>query len=288
MMDKKQVLKQMDSAIDSGDMNAVEEGLSHLAEGGFAEIMAEDPLLFSARIQKTNKEKSSMKPSRKIWKTALIAAVIAALGITVYATGALRWFSFQSGDKYVTMYTTESMSDNEARAFVDADHSESVPDDAVMREPDVETMSFDALPEAENALGIPLALPGSLPEMNLDGIEGEIVKYGDGLESRMCWVNWSDENGRLFGLTVGREIVPAGLPVTSYTLSDMDDGSLGSYTSKSGVKYTTLTESDDAGERTAHIATTVIGQYEYSLVFFGFDEEERQQIIDSADLSAYQ
>lgn len=38
---------------------------------------------------------------------------------------------------------------------------------------------------------------------------------------------------------------------------------------------------------TAHIATTMIGEYQYSLVFFGFDELQRTEIIDSVDLSVY-
>ena len=47
-------------------------------------------------------------------------------------------------------------------------------------------------------------------------------------------------------------------------------------------------ESDSTGERTAQIATVLLGEYEYSLVFVGFEPQEWQKIVDSTDLSPYQ
>lgn len=228
-----------------------------------------------------------MNRPRRTLRIAVVAAVIMAMGITVYAASALNWFSFLSGDKFVTMRTTESMTEDEAKAFVETDQDTALPDDAVTKRPEVQELSFDTVQQVEKELAMPLVLPASMPDMVLDSANAQICEFGEGLETRSCWLNYSDEQGRMFRLTVTREIIQLGTPVTGYTTHDIDDGSLGSYKSKSGVEYTTLTESDDSGKMTAHIAYTMIGAYEYALVFVGFKEAERQEIIDSADLSVY-
>lgn len=92
----------------------------------------------------------------------------------------------------------------------------------------------------------------------------------------------------MLGVTTKREVIPEGTPLTSYTLHEFDEGSEGSYRSKSGITFTTLAESDSTGERTAQIATVLLGEYEYSLVFVGFEPQEWQKIVDSTDLSPYQ
>jgi len=185
------------------------------------------------------------------------------------------------------MRTIESMTEDETKAFVETDQNAAPPDDTAIESPEVQELSFDTVQQAEKELAMPLPLPANLPDMVLDSANAQIAGFGEGLETRTCWLSYPDDQGRLFGATVVREIIQPGTPVTGYTTYDIDDGSLGSYKSKSGVEYTTLTESDDSGEMTAHIAYTMIGEYEYALVFVGFGEAERQEIIDSADLSVY-
>lgn len=229
-----------------------------------------------------------MKTLHKPYRLAIVAAVVAALGISVYAVSTMNLFSFVSGDKYVTMRTTESMTEDEAKVFVGDKQSESIPEDVPVMRAEQEEFTFETVEEAGQQLDMTLLLPAALPEMKLDSATGQIVHFGDNMENRYCWLIYSDAQERIFGLTVVREIVAEGVPVTGYTTHDMDDGSLGSYKSKSGAEYTTLTESNDTGDMTAHIATTAIGEYEYSLVFVGFNEAEQHAIIDSADLSIYQ
>jgi len=287
MKDKKQILKELDDAIDRADMNDIERGLNSLSVVEPNTIQAEDPGLFSTRVQKMYKEQCIMNKPRRALRISVVAAVIMAMGITVYAASTLNWFSFLSGDKFVTMRTTESMTEDEAKALVETNQNAVIPDGAVMETPEIQELSFDTVQQAEKELDMLLVLPASLPDMVLDNANAQIVGFGEGLETRTCWLNYSDDQGRLFGVTVVREIIQPGTPVTGYTTHDIDDGSLGSYKSKSGIEYTTLTESDDSGEMTAHIAYTMIGEYEYTLVFVGFEEAERQEIIDSADLSVY-
>ena len=287
MRDTRQILKQLDAAIDRADMAEIERGLHALSIEQTDIPGAEDAKLFSARIQKLYKEQCNMKKPRISLRLAVAAAVILAMGVTVYAAGTWNLFSFQSGDEYVTVRTTDSMTQEEAEAFVQSNADTAPPDDAATASPETEEFSFDSVAQAEQALDMKLALPAAMPEMQLDNTTAQVIKFGDRLEMRTCWLNYSDEQGRMFGVTVQREVAAPGTPVTGYATHDMDDGSLGSYTSQSGVKFTTLTESDDSGEKTAHIAQVMLGEYEYALVFFGFDEAQRKEIIDSTDLSVY-
>jgi hypothetical protein len=185
--------------------------------------------------------------------------------------------------------TTDNLTEEEAKdmaAAANEDREPPIPGVNVLS-PE-EYLFFESVEEAESGLDMEIVMPAALPAMNLDGIDGDRMSFGDGVESRTAWLTYSDDAGRQFGITVERNVAPPGTPVTHITEHDMDEGSLGSYTSKSGVEYTTLTESnpDDSSE-TAVIATVMIGEYEYALVFVGFDEAERHAILDSADLSVY-
>jgi hypothetical protein len=284
---RKQILKDLDDAIDRMDTAAIDAALLEVPR----EISPEDPALFAARILKLNKEKNSMKYSRRPLKFALVAAVILVMGVTAYAAVTGRLFAFGQGDKYVTIRSNEEMTEQEALDMAaeaaEAPEPTSEEKAAANAEVDTREQSFASVEEAEAGMDMLIPLPEKLPEMTLESAEGQTVAWGEGAESRTVWLNYSDSAGRMFGLTVSREITPPGAPVTHYSENDMDEGSLGAYTSKTGVKYDTLTESDETGEKTAHIAVAQAGEYEYALVFAGFEEAERQQILDSVDLSEY-
>jgi len=285
-MNKNEILKELDAAIDKADMAAIDRSLS-LSAVESQPIEAEDVKLFSARVKKLHKENQTMIKSIQALRVAVVAAAVLVLGVSVYASGILSRFSFAQDDKFIMMHTTEDMTEEEARDFVSTDTGAGIPDGAEMTQPAIQEYAFESVRQAEEQLDMALVLPTAMPDMALEGATGQSVQYGDGLESRTVWLNYADESGRLFGVTVVREVIAPGRDVTGYTINDMDPGSLGYYTSQSGVKYTLLTESDDTGERTAHIATVTVDDYEYSLVFCGFEENERQAIIDSADLSVY-
>ena len=186
------------------------------------------------------------------------------------------------------MRTNQAMTEQEAPALVRDDLQErsDAPDgnSAVL----APQQSFQSVEEAEAAMNMTLILPSAMPEVKMDSIKGQSLYNEAGYQNNTVWIVCSGPGGRMLGVTTTREVVPEGAPLTSYTLHEFDEGSEGSYRSKSGVTFTTLTESDGTGERTAQIATVLLGEYEYSLVFVGFEPQEWQKIVDSADLSPYQ
>lgn len=285
MKSKKQILRELDMAIDSMTLDEINQSMEELSATDPHTIAAEDATHFAARIQKLNKEHIHMNTSKKTATIAIIAAVITALGVTTYATGMWNVFSFASGDKFVNVRTTEQLTEQEAKALASdstTDNSE-VPEGALT--PETEKFTFDSVEQASQQLDMKIPMPSAMPKMALQDATAEAVVYGDHGQSKTAWLNYSDEQGRLMGITVSREIVAKGGSLTGVTTTDMDKGSIGSYKSKSGIPFTLFTESDESGQRTAHIATTMQGEYTYSLVFFGFDESQRQAIIDSVDLS---
>lgn len=222
-------------------------------------------------------------------RLAFSAALAAALGVTVYAAVNLHLLSFPSGTRYVTtMRTNQAMTEQEAQALVQDDlreRSDAPNGNSAVLPPQ---QSFQSVKEAEAAMDMTLILPSAMPEMKLDSIEGQSFYNEAGYQNNTVRIVCSDPGGRMLGVTTKREVIPEGTPLTSYTLHEFDEGSEGSYRSKSGITFTTLTESDSTGERTAQIATVLLGEYEYSLVFVGFEPQEWQKIVDSTDLSPYQ
>ncbi len=293
MNEKQKLLHDIDNAIDMMNVEEINKGIEALRHMESQQIIAEDPKIFAARIKNlSKKEQINMKP-KKYLKLAAIAAVVAALGASVYAANVLNVFSFAKDDRFVVLRTTENMTQKEAEDLIDVDINERPEQEAHDQEApaaNVESkdLTFNSIEEAEKEMDMKLILPASMPDMKISSIVGTILEWGKGIETRSVWLNYEDENGRLFGITTSREITPKGESVTRYTSSEMDKGSQGSYKSKQGLEFTTLTETDEAGERTAHIANIIIGEYNYAVVFFGFDEKERKAVLDSVDLSAYQ
>lgn len=287
-MKEKHLFDKLDEAIDRGDIFDIEAELNNLEAEALGKIEAEDPLLFSAKIKKTYKEKNGMKLYSKTWKIAVAAALVAAMGVTAYAAGVFNRFSFVSaeGDKYVTVRTTEAITEDQAKEIQILDATEEIPEEA-RGELDRQDLEFDSVEHAESEMGYKMLVPAKMPKMNFDEASGNILAFGDGVEQRTTWLNYSDDNGRVFGVTVVKNLNPNGISVSGYSTNDMDEGSFSVYNSKSGYEFDIFTESDSSGGQTAYIAVTYVGDYEYGLVFMGFDEADRNDIIDSVNLSEY-
>ena len=281
--DKLRILKELDAAIDTMDETQINMGLDALQKLEQEPIGVEDTESYVARILEINRRETKIMKPKRYFRVAIAAAAIALMGITAYAATTYHLFGFGNGDRYVTVRSGSGFTEQEARDMAEAEHGD-IPDEMVMQVNSKDYV-FDSIAAAEQGMDMIIPVPAAMPGMKLESVSGTITEFGDSAESRTVWINYTDEQGRIFGITVARDILAEGN--TTYTSSDMDPGSLGTYQSKSGVEYTTLTESDDRGTKTAHIATTMIGEYEYSLVFFGFDELQRMEMIDSVDLSAY-
>ena len=286
MQEKNRILKELENAIDHGDIAKINNKLEVLTELQDKPIQAEDVMLFASRIKKINKEKKKVNKPKRVLHVAIIAAIVMAMGMTAFAAEQLNWFSFVSGDKFITVHTNENLTEQEIKEFINNDSE--IPEDIdpnLIIQPDTEEFSFTSVENACEKLDMQIPLPTAMPTMTLDEATGSKVSFDGNVENKSVWLNYSDKDGRMFGVTVNRQINAVEESILSYSTRDMDEGSVGKYISKSGDEYTTLTESDDTGERTAHIAMIMLGEYEYTLVFFGFTESERVAIIDSVDIS---
>lgn len=286
MEEKIRLLKEIDAAIDAMDEAGINKGLEALRNLEESPVYVEDSKSYAAHILKQSRRENKMIRPKRYVRAAIAAAAIALMGVTAYAATTLNLFGFGNGDTYVTVRTNQQISEQEARALVESDgrNPAEQPEDAGMQV-DTEETAYDSVEAAARALDMEIPLPAAMPQMQLESVKATVNKFGDAAESRTVWIEYEDGQGRMLGITVVREIMSD--DVSSFTTNDMDPGSLGTYQSKSGVVYTTLTESDDSGANTAHIATAMIGEYEYSFVFMGFEEAQRQEVIDSVDLSGY-
>ena len=291
MKNRRDILKELEAAIDSADMSAIDLALERLASEEPETITPEDAQLFSARILKLSEEKHNMKSFGKTSRIAVAVAAVLLMGVTVYAAVSMKMFSFQSGDRFVTIRTTDAMTEQEAKAMAEGAQEtrdfEAEGANVVYAE-EVPMGSFSSVAEAEAGMGMTVPLPAAIPDLPFSEAQGQTMVWGEGVETRSLWITYgSVESGRMFGVSVFREVTAPGEQSTHLVEQGFDKGSLGSYTSKTGIKYNTLTETDDTGELTMHMAHTMIGEYDYVLQFYGFSEAERQAVIDSTDLSAY-
>ena len=136
--------------------------------------------------------------------------------------------------------------------------------------------------EAGADVGIPLALPEQMPDLALDTVSGYRLheQYAS-----LTAVYGKVEEGQAMSLSVEVQ----DLPEDSYALTqrDMDAGSRGSYTTPSGITYTTWSESNEDGSKTAQVLSYSRDGLEYGMAFFGFTEAQWQAVADSLDLGIY-
>lgn len=266
-------LEQLDQAIDRMDLEAIGALLDRLDEREGETISPEDPALFAARIRKLHREKERiMKHFTR--KTILIAACLAAaLSVGVYASGAWTHFDLFSGGRMVTVTTGDaSMTEKEARELV----KERTPEEAKADGAKVITLESQdyATPEAAAAaLGIPAVMPKDTAKLPLDSVSAQDTGYGKNI-----WVTYGKE-GKILGVTILLDQPAEGATVVSY--SDIEGETLAPYKSAKGDTFTRIR--DENGD----YAVTRAGDYQYVLIFAGFNEQEIRSVIDSADLSAY-
>ena len=288
MKNKQQILTELEAAIDRADMSEIDRGLDDLSSVETQTIEAEDARLFSARILKQSEEKHSMKRTRTPIKIIAIAAAIIAMGLTVYATTfGLNVFIFERDGTLAIFHTTEPEFEFRGERIPE-EYLENAEFITEMEIPDM--MYFDSVAQAEAALEMPIALPAAMPQMEVNNISGMKLEHYGGAGSRTAWVDFGDDAGRLLGVVVARNIIAPGQPFTMGMITDMDDGSLGSFTNAAGVEFTTITETEDSGEqRVAFIAIASLsgGEFQYAIAFHGFDQAEREYILGSLDLSVY-
>lgn len=284
---EKELRARLDDAVKRMDADAANEALEQLEKAlAMAPIAAEDTALFAARIRKMQQERDlKMKKPSQISRM-LLAGVAAAivLSVGVYASGVWKTFTFMQGNRYVTVGTEDdSLTESQAKELAGDRDTYLTPSEReaagesvyVAPAPD----SFATLADAEKALEMRVALPAKLDGLTAGQVSGQALDFGSHI-----WAAYAGA-GKYMEVSVDKtEPQDSGATVAEM---EVDAGSAGNYRTKSGDVFTTLTESDEASGKTAHIAVISLGSYEYALVFDGFTEPERQAILDSVDLSIY-
>ena len=302
MKNKQQILEELEAAIDRMDMREIDSGLAHLSSVEAQKIEAEEVGLFSARIQKLSEEKQKMKQVRTPIKVIVAAALVLAMSVTAFAASR-GWNIFtvqsESGNRFAIVQTTEQMSDEQLQEWVKGlddldvtylDGTEQT-GETISGHTGLDMLRFDSIEQAGAELNIPVVLPSAMPEMQINLIMG----YKDPEVGSTGYFDFIDDAGRMLDISITRTNLPANpSPDEAFvvgTYVELDGaGSMGTYTSASGVAFTTITETEaDREGRTTHIAIASLhnGRYQYAITFHGFDEAERNRIIDSIDFSAF-
>ena len=282
---EKALYQALDQAVDRGDTGEILHLLDQLPPAQMP-LADRTPQAFAAQVLQLQEERSrTMKPSMK-WSRNLLIAAAVALAVSAGAYAAVNWqqFTFQEGDRATTITTNDpTMTEQEAQEL--AEQADLTPEEAEKQGATVyrvEEQTYQTLAEAEADLGIPLALPEQMPDLALDTVSGYRLheQYAS-----LTAVYGKVEEGQAMSLSVEVQ----DLPEDSYALTqrDMDAGSQGSYTTPSGITYTTWSESNEDGSKTAQVLSYSRDGLEYGMAFFGFTEAQWQAVADSLDLGIY-
>ncbi len=272
---------EIEKAIDDGDIESIDILLDKLPIDKNNFIKPENPFKFAEDIKNKNrKDDITMKRKLKFTKTAAIAAAIASIA-TVSISGAilLNHYSFSKGDKFYTITSNQEIDKSTLDNILEK--SEENPLSKAKAEIG-EKISFNSIDEAKESFNINIPLPEIMPNLELSNIFGEKMDFGTDSSKTEVWATYGNPEKKAFGITAVK--YDFNEDVTSATISDIDEGTLGEYTTAKGYKFSTFKESDETKEKTAYIYSISKDNYKYAFSFFGFSESEMNNILDSLNL----
>ncbi|MHC1749410.1 MAG: hypothetical protein AB9856_14155 [Cellulosilyticaceae bacterium] len=277
---KESLKEELDKAVECMDMEKIEKLLAEISERNPMPIQIEDSKLFAKKIISCEKKGNDLmkKTYRKVASFAAGIAVVAGIGVTSYATGMWRQFDFFEKDKTMSVRSNTEVSKEEAKQLINNSNKEQ---EGPTREAETKDTVFNSLEEVKKELNVDVVIPSYVPQdfKQDKEIKTQSAYYGEDAARHLVYVTYASPKNekRLFGITITK--IDA---TTDYTaVNETDATYTGKYDSKNGNHYTLLKEEEGT------IATTNIGDVEYSLVFVGVDEKEMHKIIDSTDLSVY-
>ena len=186
-------------------------------------------------------------------------------------------------DNYVTVTSNGELSKEEAEKLADdAVNENAVPDDTNTAKMDV----FETVEDAEKEYDMDVIMPDKMPELKLSEVTGTKMYAGENSSVSTIWATYGDTNEKAFALTVTRNDFSDADDVTHISGSDAE-GAGDKFVSEQGYTFDKLSDTDEESGKTAEIMTANVGQYEYAMVFLGFDESEMEDIVNSVDLSEY-
>jgi len=285
---KKNLVKlrvKLDKAIDDGNMEEIDMLMNEILSIEKISIEPLEPVKFAETVKNIKKEKDGfiMKRKFKFTKTAAIAATITIIAVSgVSGAMLLNSYSFTSGDKFYTISSDQELDQNSLKDLANELENSTI---NTQNQLDSKSVNFKSVEEAEKYFDMKIKLPDVMPDLELSEVKGEHMEVGEGDSNSSkdeVWITYGSPNEKAFAVTTVRRNV--GKDSTFLSRSDMDEGSLGKYTSSKGYEFTKINESDESGEKTANIYIVNNDNYQYSLCFFGFDESERLEIVDSLNL----
>ena len=277
-----EIRKELDKAIETGDMEKINNIMQNIPDC-HPETDVKD-FINNVRHKCAGEVKMKKKISTRIAIAA--AAVLAVTGVSVSAAALLKQFSFFKDGNYVTVSSNSDLSEKEADKLAQdaVNDTDVTPNENNTVKPE----AFETIQSAEKAYDMGIVMPEKMPDLKLSDITGSQMYTGENSSSSTIWINYGDfeKGGKGFGLTVTRDNFADNDEITSITSSDaVKDGE--GFTSEKGYSFNVLKESDEESGRTAKIMTANVGEYEYSMVFFGFNNSEINDIVNSVDLSQY-
>lgn len=276
--------KELEKAIETGDMEKINNIMNNIPDcqpkTNVNDFIKEVRHNCAGEV-KTMKKKISVKIA------IAAAAVLAVSGVSVGAATLLKQFTFFKNDQYVTVSSNSDLSEKEADKLAEdtVNNLDVSPNEHNTVKPEV----FENIQAAEKAYDMNIIMPEKMPALNLSDITGSQMYTGENSNMSNVWINYGDpeKDKKAFGLTVTRNNFADGDKITSISSSDaIKDGE--GFTSDKGYSFNILKESDEERGITAKIMTTTVGEYEYSMVFFGFNDNEINDIVNSVDLSQYE
>lgn len=287
--DIKNLQQKLDNSIDLMDIDSIDNLLNQIPDIQNIEVEPADIFADKIRAKSHKKERNNMKLFKsKFSKIAAIAAAVTVITcVGVGAANIIKNYTIADKDQYHNILSNQDLNENDIKDLTsdnDIDNDENSENKANVIKPD--SYTFNSIEEAEKTLDMKVITPEIMPELELSDLSGQISDFGNGTKTSSLWANYGDAETKLFGITVTKTVL--GEDTTIVSNSEMDEGSLGKYKSAKGYEFNTLAESNDDKTKTANIATITIGNYEYSLVFYNFEQDEINKILDSADLSFYE
>lgn len=282
-----EIRKKLDTAIKGENIEEIMSILNNIPDCE-PEIDVEK---FSESVKnKCNTEVKVMKSKISMKIVIAVAAVVAVTGVSVGAATLLKQFSFFKDGSYVTVTSNEDLSEDEASKLADNMVSETndlresnTSEENVVK---VDNDTFEDIRAGEIAYNMKVVLPEIMPDLELSEVTGSQMYKGENSSVSTIWAVYGDADKKAFCITTTKNDFDDKDEITSISTSDAkQDGD--EFISEKGYKFNVLKDSDESSDRVAKIITTIVGDYEYSLVFYNFDDKEIDNVVNSLDLNEY-
>lgn len=269
-----EIRKKVDRLIEEGKINEVTAILNDVTDC--------QPYIPVDKFIRNIKEDNYMKSKISKRILTIAVAVCAVTCVSVCAATLLKQFTFNENGKFVSVTTNNDISKEEAEKLA----KDSVSDDTVPNEENtVKPEIFSNIAEGEKAYDMKIVLPDEKPNLSLSEVKGSEVYLSENSSQATIWAIYGNPDKKAYGLTVTKKNY-GDKDITDILSTDADTTG-DKFVSDKGYSFDVLNESDEATGKIANIFITYVGNYEYSIYFVNFDNDEMYKVVNSIDLSDY-